>query len=233
MKENGASLIAMNVLTAPNAAFPALKERPTLLVPLCLLLLAAFLTTFIYMNGVDIEWLFTSQAQGNPEITAEQAERVEQFAEFIGSIPQATLAVLFACAAVASVGIVLLLQSLYFKIVTWITRDGISYKHWFSMVAWCSLPSLLSSLASIVKLLSSDLSLMPRGAINPLSFGNLLAIEPAGALGRLLANLDPMTLWTVALLILCYGIFTRRSLAASAGIVLLPTIALIALALVF
>jgi hypothetical protein len=101
------------------------------------------------------------------------------------------------------------------------------------MVAWCSLPSLLSSLASIVKLLSSDLSLMPREAINPLSFGNLLGIEPAGALGRLLANLDPMTLWTVVLLILCYGIFTKRSLAVSAGIVLLPTIALIALALVF
>jgi hypothetical protein len=232
MPASQASTIAINVLTAPGAAFSALRERPTLLVPLLLLMAGAAATTFIYMNGVDVAWLVEEQAGQNPDADAEQ---IAQFAELVARIPQTGLAVLFACVATLSVGIALLLQALYFKIVTWITRDQVSYKHWFSMVTWCSLPSLLASLASIVNLLTSDRSLMPREAINPLSFANLTGLDAAdgGTLQQILLNMHPMTLWSLVLMILCYRCFTGRGLAASAGIVVLPTVAIAALAFIF
>ena len=229
MSATDATTVGINILTAPAAAFAALKERPTVLVPLLLLLAAAAATAFLYMNGVDILWFFEQQAGQNPDVTEEQAQ---QFAELIGSIPQAGIAAVLACAAMISVAVLLLLQALYFKIVTWISRDGVSYKHWFSMVAWCALPTLLTSIASIVKLLTSDVSLLPREEINPLSLANLTGIDTAsgGALAGLLSNLDLMTLWSLVLMVVCYKTFTGRNYAVSFGIVLLPTVALVTLA---
>ncbi len=230
MQATNASVIAMNVLTAPNVAFASLRERPTLLVPLVLLIAAAVAASFLYMNGVDIVWFFEQQMQQNPDANAEQIERFERFIE---NVPQAGIAATLSSFAALGVGAVLLLQALYFKIVTWITRDEVSYKHWFSMVAWCALPSLLSSIASIVKLLSSDVSLMPSTSVNPLTFANLFGIDTAGAseLAQLAANSDPMSLWTIVLMIVCYRTFTARNLAVATGIVLGPTIAIVAIRL--
>lgn len=230
MPASNASLTAMNVLTAPTVAFAALRERPTFLLPLLLLLAAAASTTFIYMNGVDIEWFFEQQAQRNPNVTEEQ---VAAFGRFLSRVPQAGVAVVLALFGVMSVGVLLLLQSFYFKIVTWVTRDGLSYQHWFSMVAWCALPSLLTSLASMVNLLTSDVSLMPQQAINPLSFANLAGLDyTADGAGRLLAGYDPIRLWSLVLMALCYRAFTGRPLIAAAGIVALPTLVIALLTLI-
>ena len=230
MQAANASVIAMNVLTAPNVAFAALKERPSFLVPLLLLLGAAALTTFLYMNGVDLVWFFEQQAQQNPNVTEEQTAA---FGRFLSRVPQAGVAVVLALLGVMSVGVLLLLQSFYLKIVTWIARDGVSYKHWFSLAAWCALPSLLTSLASVVNLLTSDLSLMPQQAVNPLSFANLAGLEySADGAGRLLAGYDPIRIWSLVLMALCYRSFTGRPLIAAAGIVMLPTLVIVTLTLI-
>lgn len=229
MNDNNAALIAMNIFTAPNAAFAALKARPTLLVPLLLLLAAAVAATFLYMNGVDILWFFEQEMQQNPDVNADQIAR---FNNFIENVPQPGIAATLSCFSAIGIGVVLLLQALYFKVVTWITRDGVSYQHWFSMVAWCALPQLFTSLASIVNLLTADVSLMPREAVNPLSFANLAGLEYTDAgIGPLLSGYDPMRIWSLVLMILCYRTFTARSLGASAGIVVLPTLAIITLTL--
>lgn len=223
------SAIAINVLAAPSTAFAALKQRPTLVVPLLLLLAAAAVTTFLYMNGVDIVWFFERVMQQNPDANADQIER---FNRFIENVPQAGIAATLSSFAVLGVGFVLLLQALYYKIVTWITRDQVPYKHWFTMVCWCALPSLLTSIASIVNLLTADVSLMPQDAVNPLSFANLSGLEPADdGIGRLLASYDPLRIWSLVLMILCYRTFTGRSLTASAGIVLVPTLLIASLTL--
>ena len=229
MNDNRASIIAVNVLAAPNTAFATLKERPTLLAPLLLLLAAAAVATFLYMNGVDIVWFFEERMQRNPDVNADQIER---FNRLIENVPQVGIAVTLSGLSVLGVGFVLLLTALYYKIVTWITRDQVSYQHWFSMVCWCALPSLLSSLASIVNLLTADVSLMPQEAVNPLTFANLAGLEAADdGVGQLLAGYDPPRIWSLVLMILCYRTFTARSLTASAGIVLVPTVLIVSLTL--
>lgn len=229
MQSTNASVIAMNVLTAPNAAFAALQEKPTFLVPLLLLIAAAVAASFLYMNGVDIQWWSEQWLRQNPEMSEAQADRLLRLVE---NVPQVGIAVVAACFATLGVGAVLLVQALYFKVVTWITRDEVSYQHWFSMVCWCALPSLLTSIASIVNLLTSDVSLMPEETVNPLTFANLTGFEASDdGVRRLLSGYDPMRIWSLALMIVGYRTFAARSLAASAGIVLLPILLLATLTL--
>jgi hypothetical protein len=231
MNDRNFGVIAAGVFTAPNAAFAALREQPTLLAPLLLLIASAIVTTFLYMSGVDIVWLFEQWLRQNPDASAEQIQRLDRL---IRNIPQAGVAATLSCFAALGVGFVLMMQALYYKIISWITRDGVSYRHWFSMVAWCALPSLLSSLASIVNLLTGDAGTMPQDAVNPLSFANLAGIETTDeGVGSLLAGYDPMQIWSLGLLIFCYRTFSSRSLATSAGIVLLPTLVSITLTLAF
>ena len=81
MNDNRASVIAMNLFTAPGAAFAALKAQPTFLVPLLLLIAAAVAATFLYMNGVDILWFFEQEMQQNPDVNADQIARFNRFIE--------------------------------------------------------------------------------------------------------------------------------------------------------
>ena len=229
MNDNRASVIAMNVLTAPDDAFVALRERPTLLAPLLMLIAAGVIATFLYMNGVDILWWSEEWTRQNPDLSEAQTNRLMRIVQ---NVPQIGIAVVSSCFTALGVGAVLLVQALYFKVVTWITRDEVSYRHWFSMVAWCALPSLLTSIASIVNLLTADVSLMPEEAVNPLSFANLAGLESTDdGVGRLLAGYDPMRIWSLVLMVFCYRAFTTRSLVASTGIVLLPTLLIATLTL--
>ena len=74
---------------------------------------------------------------------------------------------------------IFLIQALYFKIVSAITKDGLLYKQFFALVCWSSMPILLSYLAQIVGLVISDVSLLP-------ATENLLRLVAAALFGLLL-----------------------------------------------
>ena len=65
-----------------------------------------------------------------------------------------------------------------------------------------------------------------------LTFANLTGFEASDdGVRRLLSGYDPMRIWSLALMIVGYRTFAARSLAASAGIVLLPILLLATLTL--
>jgi hypothetical protein len=75
---------------------------------------------------------------------------------------------------------------------------------------------------------------MPQESVNPLSFANLTGLETADdSAARLLASYDPLRIWSLVLMVLCYRTFTARSLAASTGVVLAPTLLILSLTLLF
>jgi hypothetical protein len=65
---------------------------------------------------------------------------------------------------------------------------------------------------------------LPQESLNPLSFGNLLAIDNEGlpTLQRVLLQLDPTTIWSLVLTVLGYQAFTQRSTLHTAIVVLAP-----------
>lgn len=207
---------AIDIIVSPAEAFRRLRERPRFLVPLLTLAVLNAGIVFWFYQEVDLAWMIEQQmpdalpAGQPPEALASGAARTVA----------GTLATL---AAAASIVIGLVLVAAYFAFVSMLTNDGFKFKSWFSLVGWCSLPNVLSQLASGVNLLVSDASRMLPQQLNPLSFGNLLGTEAGpGMSQQFVMSLTPIFLWVLVLLILGYHSWTRRSVLKAAAIVLGP-----------
>lgn len=225
MAETSSVAVLTNIFTAPQAAFAAIKIRPNPWLPLIAIILANCIVQFTYTQVVDLGWLIDTQL-ANADMTEEQrAQAVE------GALRIPPLAYGFIAAIPSAIGILAIfsLFALYYTGVSFATNDGIKFGQWLALIAWCSLPSVLGQIASLVNLLVNDARFMPAQALNPLSFGSLLAIEAEGAnfVESILLALDVTTLWSVVLLILGYQAFTQRSAGMAALVVLAPYVLIV------
>jgi hypothetical protein len=213
--------VATNVFMSPAQAFAQIKERPSPWFPLALLLVGYSVTSFVYLHRVDLAWFMDLQMQNAPNLTEEQRE---QAVEGALRISPTTYGAIGAITTSVSVLAIFALIALYYTGVSFATNTGIKYKQWFGLIAWCTLPAAFGLLATIVNLLVSDVRFLPQDALNPLSFGNLLAIDGTGVptLQRILLSLDPTTIWALVLTILGYQAWTNRSLVHATLVVLGP-----------
>jgi Yip1-like protein len=217
--------VLTNIFTAPSGAFAAIKERPNPWVPLLVIMIGSFAVTYVYLNSVDFPWLLDQQLQQAGNLTEQQRT---QMVDGATRLPSSVLSVLQAGFAAVGILITYAVFALYYTIVSFATHDGIKFGQWLSLLAWCSLPRVFSLVASFVNMQVSDVRFMPPEALNPLSFGNLLAIEVTGASApeRFLLNLDVTWFWSTVLLILGYHAFRQRSMTTAAIVVLAPYAAL-------
>lgn len=221
----------INIFASPGEVFASLKERPRFLVAWLLIALASALAQYFYFSGVDIAWFFEERMLANENTTQ---VTVDETVQFMTAFPQAGLAIAFAVFAAIVSLIVFLIQALYFKIASLITRDGLRYHHMVALVSWASMPVLLTSIASIVKILTSDVSLMPQTDVNPLTFWGLLGLEPlgAGALDGIVMSADPMAIWSLVLLILGYKIMSGKDWGTALIVAIIPTAVIYGLAFI-
>jgi hypothetical protein len=233
MAERSSLATAANIFAAPNEAFQSIKDRPTFLLPLAVLLLGYSLVSLLYMNSVDLPWYIGQQLESS-DAQMTNAQR-EQAIETASSIPPLALGA--TGAAVSSIAVVLwiFVIALYYTGVSFATSDGIKLKQWFSLTCWCTLPAVLGLLASIVNILAGDARFMPQQSINPLSFGSLFSIEPEGAgiVQRILLQLDLTSIWAIVLMVLAYQAWTQRSLAKTIAVVLGPIAAIVVIVTLF
>jgi hypothetical protein len=226
MADPSAFAVAANVFAAPNDAFPAIREKSRVWLPLLVLIGGYALVSLIYMNSVDLPWFMEQQidaqiAMSGNEMTPEERERALEASSNMSPMVVGTIG------AVASSVFILVwtfLVALYYTGVSFATGDGVKLKNWFALVCWCALPLVLGLLASLVNILASDARFMLQEDLNPLSFRNLLGIDTSqvGTLERVLASLDLSTAWALALSVLGYQAWTNRPFIKSAGIVLGP-----------
>jgi hypothetical protein len=214
--------VLSNIFTAPQAAFAAIKEQPSPWLPLLVLIVGTFIVQFTYMQVVDLPWLFDHQLQqagGNMT----DAQR-DQAVEFMTRLPPSVLGAIQGFSGGIAILIIFALFALYYTGVSFATNDGHKFQQWLALIAWCSLPGVFGMIASLVNLQVTDARFLPAEQLNPLSFGNLLALPPEGAtmVGRILMALDVTVFWSLVLQILGYQAFTRRSTMMSAVIVLAP-----------
>lgn len=231
MAQTSAMTIAVNIFTSPREAFAAIREKTQLWLPLILIMLGTGLTAFVYMNGVDIEWFYEQQIRlSNPDVTDAQ---VEQTVNAVSNIPQTVLAAIGGLTSMLAIAIILLLYAAYLRIITAVLKDGMTYRQWFGLACWCSLPALLSSIATLVNLLTSDISLMPQTDVNPLSWVNLFGLDSAGSgtIDRIVMNMDVTSVWGIVLLAIGYNAWTKKGIPLSAFIVIAPYLLLVGVAL--
>ncbi|HVY64755.1 MAG TPA: YIP1 family protein [Gammaproteobacteria bacterium] len=216
-----------NVITAPAQAFATLKERPTVWLPLLIVLVLYCLVSYVYTVSVDLPWLVDQQLQQTPNLTNAQREQAVQA---VTRVPAAVYGALGAGGAAVVIAIVLALSALYYTVVSFATGDGVKYRQWFALAAWCAVPIVFGVLASLVHVLAADARFMRQEELNPFSFGNLLGVDFANVtrFQRFLLSLDVTAVWSLVLSIVGYQVFTKRSLALSAAIVLGPLAVIVA-----
>lgn len=233
MASTGSLSVATNIFTAPAAAFAAIKEKPSPWLPLLLIVVGYCVVSFLFLNGVDLAWFMDRQMQqAGSQLTEEQRAQAVEAALRISPMAYGAIG-----AVTSSLGIVIFfaLCALYFLAVGTATKTGVKYGQWFGLVLWCALPILLGLLAVIVYLLTNDVRFVAQESLNPLSFGNLLSIEPEGAptFQRVLLQLDPTSIWALVLLILGYQAFSKKSIVHAALVVVAPIFLIVLLTAIF
>jgi hypothetical protein len=226
MADSSTVSILVNIFTSPTAAFTALKQRPSPWLALLIVLIGYGAVSALYLQVVDLPWMLDRQLSQGGNLTDEQrAQAVDAALQ----ISPTVYGVIGAVTTPLSILIVFALIALYFTGVSFATNDGVKYGQWFAMIAWGTLPIVFGLAASFVNLLVNDARFLPQEQLNPLSFGNLLAIDSEGAstVQRILLSLDITTLWAVMLWIIGHQVFSQRSIVRAAVVVLGPIAAIV------
>jgi Yip1 domain len=221
MADTSTMSIATNIFTSPGEAFAAIKERPSPWFPLLILVGAYCAVSVLYLYRVDLAWMIDSQLAASGNLTEEQRTQAVDAAL---RLPRGVYVAFGVLSALIVYPLLFAIFALYYTGASFFTNTGVKFKQWFALLAWCCLPFLLGLLATLVYIVSGDVRFVGQEGLNPLSFGNLLGIDSAGAptVQRVLLALDPTVIWTVVLTVFGYQALSQRSILHAATVVLAP-----------
>ena len=210
----------IDIITAPSAAFTRLKEKPGILFPLLVVLIATASVQVGYILLTDRGFLVDQQMDQVqaifPNITDAQ---LDEMAESARNTSATALILNAAISTTLVLFVIMALYALYLRFVSKFSFVELGWKAWFSLVCWTSIPTVFGALASWVVLLSNSNGQVPMLELNALNFTNLLGLDIQGGP---LAYLTPLYFWSFALLALGYQNWTKKSLASSAVLSLAP-----------
>jgi len=214
----------VNLFAAPRQAFSQLRNEPSWLAPMLVLLGMTCLTTFAYFHFSDPELVIDDMlAQAASDMTdAELADARESFEAMSGG------GLKWASTGAAGVGTLVfaLLHAAYFALASMFSGTKIGFKSWLSFVTWSNMPMLFSLIAGLATLFFAS-GYVPLSELNPLSMTNLLRIDPThSALVRWGDSLDLTRFWSVGLMVFGYRIWTEKSWLHCCLIVLVPILLL-------
>lgn len=214
----------VNILTAPKAALIELKQQPNFLFPLISILLISALAIGYYFTKVDFAWLIDHMVE--TQSVGKSPDEIEGMRKGLGAMSQTVMGISSIIGAILVTPIIYLLIALYLFLVNKILdSEAISFRSWFSLVCWTAIPVVFTGLASLVNVLLATDGQLALDSINPISFNNLfIHLIPSDPLFGPINNWDPMTIWSLALAVFGYSLWTQKSLIKSAVVVLAPTI---------
>lgn len=212
----------INIIAAPRLAFTELRDKPTIVLPLVLLLVVVSAATFTYFQVTDPDLLIDdllSQA-GND---MSESERSEARARMEG-MPEGMLKWISTASGSIGIFLFLLVHAGYFYLSSMFNGTKIGYKPWLSFTTWSNIPMLFSSIAGLATLLLSS-GHVTMLEMNPFTLTNLLNIDPSNqALASTLNSLDLTRLWSIGLMLLGYRLWTQKSWLHCGLVALLPLI---------
>lgn len=213
--------ILKQLITSPKKAFVAIQFDYPVLLPLVILLIANAVLVFFALSNVDYAW-FTEQmveATAGGLSPSEQAQTRELFE----MMSQQGMLVISLITTVLSVLFLLCLQALYFVIVSNFTHDGFQFKQWLSLVCWSLLPSIVSILAGLVVVFSNQNGQYLLESLDPFSLNSLFfGMDVTQGAGKVLSSISLTLFWSIALMMIGYSAWTKKSSYQSLAIIILP-----------
>ncbi|HWK55000.1 MAG TPA: YIP1 family protein [Hyphomicrobiales bacterium] len=206
----------IDIFTAPRAVFARLRERPTVLLPLLLLVVATSSIQVGYIATTDrgffVDQMVEQALNANP--TLRETELRTAYENLSPTFLMATGGLGTAVAFV----VILLLYAVYLNFMSKFSHDGYRYQHWLSLLSWTGLPALFTALSAWLVMLSGN-GQVSLGALQPLSLDTLLGINSGK---QLLLNLSLPQLWSSVLLVLGYQSFTQSTWLRATLVALAP-----------
>ncbi|HWL62787.1 MAG TPA: YIP1 family protein [Steroidobacteraceae bacterium] len=196
----------------PRRGFGELDARPRFWWPLLLLVLLQGGIALWYVLFVDIEWLVDQQVRasslGANMTDAEIATMGRNAAGQVG-----VRAALGAVIAGIALPLMLLISALYLLLATKVTGVERSFRHWFALSAWSTLPVMLvGTLLAALALLTASNNQVSQAALQPLSLNELVFHREAGEPGySLFSSVNLFQLFTVYLTAMGLKVWTVRS----------------------
>jgi hypothetical protein len=210
----------IDILTSPSAAFARLKEEPTVLLPLLLILLSTASIQFGYVYLTDpgflVDELVEQAMTANPNAPEGQLRQVYE------NLNPAVMAGAGAASTMIIVLLVLSINAVYLNVVSKFSFIQLGWKSWMSMLCWTGIPTVFTALASWAAILTSN-GQLPLQDVNPLNLASLLQLDVQGGP---LPQLSVLQFWSMALVVMGYQQWTGKSMLASALITLTPYVLL-------
>lgn len=210
----------VDIITAPTAAFARLKEKPTIWLPLLLLLFSTVSIQVGYILLTDRGFLADQQIEQIEALAANISDaQLEQMRANIMDTSTTAMILNSAIGGVIFLLIVIALYALYLQFASKFSFVQLGWKAWFALICWTAVPTVFGAIGSWVALLTTSNGQLPMVELNPLNFTNLLGLEDRSGP---MTQLGPLYIWHFVLLALGYQHWTNKGLVASTLISLAP-----------
>ena len=225
-------------ITNPRKFFESNKEEHGYVLPMILILVIVGVCSALSLYALDFESMaelriaeyeqeLLSMGQTQDEISAE----LEQVRQASASEPDGMLLFVYLIFDPLLIYVLILLWTIYFKIVASVMNLGGRFRDWYAFVWWTRVPIAIGAIVTLVgNFLLNPSSLAD---LNILSFSNLLDLQPTVGLGQLLSTFDLISVWIIIVAGIGFSAWTNKPLGSSILITALPVVLLFALALLF
>lgn len=200
------------VLLSPEQTFEAIRERPTVLLALVVLVILSLASGLLLTQKMDMDEVVREAiAQGGRQVSEEQIEQGVEMQEKFGWLFAILGSVVFLPAGYLLVALVLWVV---FKLL----GGELPYKSSLSTTVHAMMPTAVAGLISLPIILTrSEVSYddIKTGSVLASNLGVLAGEETGTAVRTLLASVDLFSLWTVALLAVGFAVVARTSRATA------------------
>jgi hypothetical protein len=217
--------LAVALVLEPKNAIREIEARPRFLFPLLVTALVTAAATFWYYSIVDMDWFIDQTIRSNPRASGATEEQLAASAQFMtaGVVTWSSVVVIFLFTACAR-----LLESVWYLLAGKVTNVQRTFKQWFSLASWTSLPQLIAVLPAIPLLLTAKSTQMDPSAISPLTLNELFFHRGIGDPGySLFTTLNLIHIFTIYLAILGVKLWSGRSWLFASVYVLLPIVVIV------
>jgi hypothetical protein len=204
------------VFFSPAETFADIARKPDILIPLIVILVIGYVTTFMVMPHLDWDAMITTQAEmvkkQNPNVSDADLAQMGRFTKAIAQV-------------MGYIGpLLVLIGYLIIALVVWgacrLMGGQGDFKQAFSATLYAHFPRvILGIIASAV--------IMARGMVDPQTMATVVKSSPAflvdmkeqPVLFTVLASFEIFQIWTIILLIIGFAALTKLSKAKTAAII--------------
>jgi Yip1 domain len=200
----------------PGKSFTAIKNKSMVLLPLLLVMLGTAALLFWYYQQVDFAWLQDKLLAGKELEPAQREAAAKMMTR--GFITNMSI-----ISALVMTPIIYAVIALYFLIVAKVTDIDVAYGKWFAFVAWSAAPNILVILLGAMQIMLTSNGQLTPNQLNPLSLNQLFFhLELNNPWTSLLDSVSVTGLWSMALTVIGFRVWSNKPMAKSIAIVIVP-----------